>query len=147
MGSSFKIFSGVFLGVLLSSGCASKPDNLVAAHVSPLKYSQYSCEQVLQEMEYTSQRTIELYNSLNKKADTDSAQMAVGMLLFWPALFFLEGGDGPEASEYSRLKGEYEALRKISIQKKCENAASIVPFDQLIKKDSTIEDNNTSNTN
>jgi hypothetical protein len=42
-----------------------------------------------------------LYASLKKKADNDTAQMTVGMLLLWPTLFFLEGGDGPEASEYS----------------------------------------------
>ena len=45
--------------------------------------------------------------------------MAVGMLLFWPALFFLEGGDSPEAAEYSRLKGEVEALNEASMLKKC----------------------------
>ena len=44
--------------------------------------------------------------------------MAVGLLLFWPALFFLEGGDGPEAAEYARLKGQYEALRTVAVQRK-----------------------------
>ena len=37
---------------------------------------------------------------------------------FFPALFALEGGDGPEAQEYSRLRGQYEALRQVAIQKK-----------------------------
>ncbi len=147
MRSCFRIVTGAIFGILLGGGCASKPDSLVVAHVSPLKYNQYSCEQVAQEMEYTSQRTIELHNSLTKKADTDSAQMAVGMLLFWPALFFLEGGDGPEAAEYSRLKGEYEALRKASVQKKCENSLAIVPFDKLVKKESEIGENNSSKAN
>jgi len=47
--------------------------------------------------------------------------MALGMILFWPALFFLEGGDGPAASQYSQMKGEFEALRKASTMKKCMN--------------------------
>jgi len=34
-------------------------------------------------------------------------------------LFFLEGGDGPEAAEYGRLKGERDALEKVAIQKEC----------------------------
>jgi hypothetical protein len=34
-------------------------------------------------------------------------------------LFFLEGGDGPEAAEYAQLKGEYEALRTAAVEKKC----------------------------
>ena len=62
--------------------------------------------------------------SLKKEASNDSAQMAIGLLLFWPALFFLEGGDGPEAAEYARLKGEYEALRTVAVQKK-------ISFDKL----------------
>ncbi len=45
--------------------------------------------------------------------------MGVGLVLFWPTLFFLEGGDGPEAAEYARLKGERDAIEKVSIQKKC----------------------------
>jgi hypothetical protein len=44
--------------------------------------------------------------------------MALGLVLFWPALFFI-GGDGPEAQEYGRLKGEYDALEKASIQEEC----------------------------
>jgi hypothetical protein len=40
------------------------------------------------------------YNKLQKTTENDQAQMAVGMILFWPALFFLEGGDGAEAAEY-----------------------------------------------
>lgn len=45
--------------------------------------------------------------------------MGIGLLVFWPSLFLLEGGDGPEASEYARLKGTYEALRTVAVQKKC----------------------------
>ena len=32
---------------------------------------------------------------------------------------FLEGGDGPEAAEYPRLKAELDALESVSIQKNC----------------------------
>ena len=45
--------------------------------------------------------------------------MGIGLILFWPTLFALEGGDGPEAAEYGRLKGEYEAIRSAALQKKC----------------------------
>lgn len=140
------IFTLVFF-----SACASKPDNLTTSYVSPMRFNQYDCNQLYQEMDYVSQRTLELYHSLNRKANADTAQMTVGLILFWPTLFFLEGGDGPEASEYSRLKGEYEALRKSSIQKKCENAQSIVPFNELIKQNEQqkqeAEKNNNPNLN
>jgi len=71
------------------------------------------------EMNRTSRKANELQARLKKDADNDAAQMAVGVIIFWPALFFLEGGDGPEAAEYSRLKGEFEALEEVSVQKKC----------------------------
>jgi hypothetical protein len=44
--------------------------------------------------------------------------MGVGLVLFWPTLFFLEGGDGADAAEYKRLRGEYEALQEASVHKK-----------------------------
>ena len=101
-------------------GCASTPDKLGAQYVSPLVYKDYDCDQIITEMDRVSRRSGELYTSLKKTADTDSAQMAAGMILFWPALFFLEGGDSAEATEYARLKGEMDAMHKVSLEKRCE---------------------------
>lgn len=98
--------------------CATNPDNIAATYVSPLKYRNYDEEQIILEMDYVGQRTSELYQRLKKKASGDKWQTGAGLLLFWPALFLLEGGDGPEAAEYARLKGEYEALRQAAVQKK-----------------------------
>jgi hypothetical protein len=42
----------------------------------------------------------------------------VGIILFWPALFFMEG-DGQNAAELARLRGEFETLEKVAIQKEC----------------------------
>jgi len=72
------------------------------------------------EMERINNRIYNLYVSLKKKADHDAAQAVVGCACFLPTLLLLEGGDGPEAIEYSRLKGEREALEKIAIQKECD---------------------------
>ena len=46
--------------------------------------------------------------------------MAVGLILFLPVLLFLEGGDGPQAAEYARLKGEFDAMMLESTLKSCE---------------------------
>lgn len=100
-------------------GCASQPDKLQSQYVSPLQYQDYDCEQIEQELETVSNRVATLYTDLKKLADGDSAQAAIGAVIFWPALFFLEGGDGPEANEYSRLLGEKAALDEIAIHKKC----------------------------
>ena len=108
----------LFLTLLLITGCATNPKKIQAAYVSPLVYKDYDDEQIIMEMDHIGQRTAQLYNSLASEAGADTAQMAIGLVLFWPTLFFLEGGDGPEAAEYARLKGEYEALRKLAVQRK-----------------------------
>lgn len=107
------------VSALLAAGCASNPDKLDATYVSPLQYTNYDCQQIGTEQAHIERRTSELYTRLKNERQKDNAQMGVGLLLFWPALFFLEGGDGPEASEYARLKGEYEALRTVAVDKKC----------------------------
>ena len=105
--------------ICISSGCASKPSNIRPAYVSPLKYKNYDCDQIALEMDHVGRKTTELYYSLRKKRKGDNWQMGVGLVLFWPTLFALEGGDGPEASEYAQLLGEYEALREMAVEKRC----------------------------
>ena len=99
--------------------CASSPDKIDAAYVSPLKYESYSCKQIAVEMDYVGQETTKLYSELKDESTADAWQMGVGLVLFWPSLFFLEGGDGPQAAEYAQLSGEFEALRTVSVEKEC----------------------------
>lgn len=106
-------------GALIVTGCASNPDSINAAYVSPLKYASYDCNQIAQEMGYLEQRTNTLYQNLRRKRQNDNWAMGLGMVLFWPALFALDGGDGPEATEYAQVKGEYEALRQNSVERSC----------------------------
>ncbi len=105
--------------LLLVSACASSPDSMTPSYVSPLQYRKYDCDQIGEEAANIERRVSELYGTLDKKASNDSVQMGVGLVLFWPTLFFLEGGDGADAAEYKRLRGEYDALQEASVQKKC----------------------------
>ncbi len=116
----------------LTVGCASSPNSIDAAYVSPGKYAEYDCQQIAAEVDNVSHRTNVLYNKLKKERNADNAQMAVGLVLFWPALFFLEGGDGPEATEYAQMKGNLEALRSASVMKKC--GMDIPSIEDMVKK-------------
>ncbi|WCE30068.1 hypothetical protein [Vibrio sp. SCSIO 43137] len=78
--------------------------------------------------------TAKLYQKLDSEHSKDSWQMGVGLVLLWPTLFFLEGGDGPEASEYAQLKGEYKALHDNAIIKKC--SIETKSPEEIIKKKS-----------
>ncbi|MBT3765931.1 MAG: metal ABC transporter ATP-binding protein [Rhodospirillaceae bacterium] len=118
----------IFAGLVALGACATQPDEIGSAYVSELQYHQYNCNQLGAEAARVSGRANELFATLKKTADNDEAQMAAGLILLWPILFFLEGGDGPAAQEYARLKGEYEAVEKVAIKKECGlEFAPIVP--------------------
>ena len=131
--------------VVLVAGCASNPDNIDAAYVSPLKYQNYDCSQIGTELDYVSQRTTSLFQNLKDKRKADNWQMGVGLVLFWPALFALEGGDGADAAEYSQLKGEFEALRQVSTQKRC-NIAMQSP-DEILNAAADVDNSNSTTSN
>ncbi len=106
------------LTISFLTGCATPAKDISTSYVSPLVYDNYDCEQVSSEASRLTRKVSESAIKVDQKADSDSGTMAIGLILFWPSLFFIDG-DGPEAQEYARLKGEYEALEVASIQKKC----------------------------
>ena len=125
-------FLVIVLALIFGSGCAKKPEKIAAASVSPLQYKDYDCDQIAQEMDRVGKRTTDLYYSIDKTAKKDAWMMGIGMVVFWPTLFLIEG-NGPEANEYAQLKGQYEALQQAAIQKKC-NMETLPPSpEQLIK--------------
>ncbi len=116
-------------------GCATNPNKIAAAYVSPLKYKDYDCDQIALELDYISKKTTEIYYRLKKESNNDKWQMGVGLLIFWPSLFLLEGGDGPEASEFAQLKGEFEALRKVAVEKKCDTTVFPESLEDVLKEE------------
>ena len=108
---------------LLFTGCAKKAEDISAIYVSPMQYQHYSCEQLQSEMVRVSAKVSEVAGIQNKAHTRDTVATTVGLIVFWPALFFLASGD--KAEELSRLKGEYEALQQASIQKNCSFVASL----------------------
>lgn len=107
----------------LLGGCASSPEKISATYVSPLQYGNYDCDQIREEMIRVSSQVQTVAGQQKKTADNDKLAMGVGLVLFWPALFFLAGSDKKE--ELGRLKGEYDALNQSAIQKKCSVAEEV----------------------
>lgn len=108
---------------LLATGCASGSKDIRAAYVSPMTYENYSCQQLVTENERLQRQLSSVAGDVDKKAHGDKVKMGVGLVLFWPTLFFLKG-DGVEAQEYARLKGEHEAFEEAYVRKNCANAAA-----------------------
>ncbi|WP_172599983.1 hypothetical protein [Sulfuricystis multivorans] len=108
------------------AGCATAAKDIAAQSVSPLQYQQYDCGQISAEMQRVHTRATQLAGRLDEAAANDKAITGVGVILFWPALFAL-GGTKDQEAEYARLKGEYDALQQVAIQKKCTGITAELP--------------------
>lgn len=100
-------------------GCATASKDIAASYVSPLQYQSYDCSQLASENQRVMVRVGQISGQLDQAAENDKAITGVGMVLFWPALFAL-GGTKQQEAEYSRLKGEYDAIQQAAIIKKCQ---------------------------
>lgn len=100
------------------TNCSKGSKDIAPFHVSPSQYSNLDCDQIRPEMSRVSTQVNQLSGTLDKNAETDAAVTGAGIILFWPALFFL-GGTKEQEAQYARLRGEYTALEQMYIQKKC----------------------------
>jgi hypothetical protein len=117
MNTKYVAVTALSIAAALSS-CASKPQDIEAAYVSPTLYESLTCDQLREEATAVSARAIAASGAQQKKADNDAVAVGVGVVIFWPALFFAKG-DGATAAEVSRLKGEMKAIEMASLKNNC----------------------------
>jgi hypothetical protein len=101
------------------SGCATQPSNVVATHVSSLKYDQVDCRRLGMEAADVESKLSTTTTSLQSKANTDAMLIGAGLIL-WP--FFLgtmATGGKAEEQELAKLKGEKIAIEQASLNKNC----------------------------
>jgi hypothetical protein len=112
--------SAVFaaFGALVVVGCATKASDVAPSYVSPMQYDAYNCKQLAEEAQRISARASATAGAQDSQATKDAVATTVGVIVFWPALFFI-GGDKQNAAELGRLRGEMEAIEQASIRKKC----------------------------
>lgn len=103
---------------MASTGCATASRDIASASVSPLQYQSFDCDQLSAESMRINSRASQLAGRLDEAASNDKALTGVGLVLFWPALFFL-GGTKQQEAEYARLKGESEAVQQVAIARRC----------------------------
>ena len=113
----------LILVLTITLGCSQSPESITGSYVSPLIYQHLECGQIRQEMHRVSRRVQEVSGVQSSKATGDAVAMTVGLVIFWPALFFLAAGDD-RAEELARLKGESGALEQAAIQKNCAQLVS-----------------------
>jgi hypothetical protein len=108
----------LLLFAAFSAGCASSSADIQAQYVSDLQFQGLSCKQIGAEAAHLSRRVAEISGLQDEKASNDAVATGVALVIFWPAAFFIKG-DGPTAAELGRLKGEFEALERVSIRRNC----------------------------
>ena len=122
-----KITASVLSIAIALAGCATASKDVATSYVSPIQFSNYTCDQITAESARLQVRLSQLEGRLDTASANDKALTGVAILLFWPAVFAL-GGTKEQEAEYGRLKGEHDALRQVWIQKNCTiNAASLLP--------------------
>lgn len=99
-------------------GCASNSERITASYISPLQYQNYACAQLADEAQRVSARVAQVSGVQDQKASNDAIATGVAIVLFWPAAFMI-GGNDQNTAELARLKGEFEAIEKASVQKNC----------------------------
>ena len=107
----------VSIGLAIGA-CAKRAENVAAAYVSPLAYEQLNCRQLAEEAGRVSQRAGELSGIQDRKRTGDIVATTAAIIVFWPAAFLVSGDDA-QTAELARLKGEFEAIQRVSVQKGC----------------------------
>lgn len=84
-----------------------------------MMYQSYTCDQIRLELQRIGARVSEVTGQQQRAANNDALAMGVGLVIFWPALFFL-ASDNDKRDELSRLRGEYDALQQAANLKAAE---------------------------
>ncbi|MGR3541739.1 MAG: hypothetical protein ACU0BS_09950 [Hasllibacter sp.] len=91
------------------AACATPPDEVGRAYVSPATFGHMNCRQLLAEEARLVAHVNDLTGRQQSQADNDAAMMAVGMILFWPALFALSAGSDHE-HDLRQARGQHDAI-------------------------------------
>ena len=81
----------LFLCTSFIISCSKASKDIAAKYVSPELYSDYNCDQVRKDMKRVSGRVSELTGNLDSNKSKDNMTTTAGIILFWPALFFIGG--------------------------------------------------------
>lgn len=113
-----KLFHASVALTLVLAGCATSPKDIAPTYVSPVLYQNLTCQQLSAEAARVSQEAATATGQQTQQQGRDAAAVAVGAVLFWPALFFI-GGDKGNAAQIANLKGQRQAIEQASIAKSC----------------------------
>ena len=102
---------------LTLAGCATAPDQIPAAYVSPTQFSGQTCAQLNTAAQHLNARLMTATGQQAQSASNDAAMTAVALVLFWPAAFWIGGND--QAPAIAQMRGEAEAIQSAATSRGC----------------------------
>ena len=102
---------------LTLAGCATAPEQVAAAYVSPVAFSGQTCGQLNAQAQQLNARLATATGQQTQQANNDAAMTAVALVLFWPAAFFIGGND--QAPAIAQMRGEAQAIQSAAIARGC----------------------------
>lgn len=103
----------------LLAGCASSASDIEPSYVSAVSYQSHSCGQLEEEARRVSSEASRKAGIQDNKATNDKIATGVAIVLFWPAAFFVSGGNGATAAELANLRGQKEAIEEAADKRNC----------------------------
>ena len=106
----------VAIAAVAVSGCLNMPTppaQITSAYTSSLRYEEYDCRKLANELDSLARRENQLVASQEQRIKSSKVQA------FW---WGVGEGDGIEASELANVRGEKEAVRKAIGNKSCEKS-------------------------
>jgi len=97
----------------LVAGCAKSPESIQAAYISQNSYMSWDCKILDQETVNVQNAYLQAAGQQRHARTSDT----IGLIFLGLPVSSLSGGN--IAPEIARLKGEYQAIRKAKIAKKC----------------------------
>jgi hypothetical protein len=105
------------VAAFMLAGCAADPASIAPSYVSPVAYQSLDCQALGAEAARLTARLTEVTGQQQANADADAALMGIGLIILWPALLAVPGGD--QSAELARLRGEAEALQAAATARGC----------------------------
>ena len=106
------------LASALLAGCATRSADVLPRSADPASYALWGCDRVHDEIDRVQQRAADVAYAVDSRAGNNMIALGLGVTVFWPALLAMRS-DGIEAEQLAELKGRYEALRQVVLQRPC----------------------------
>lgn len=108
----------IALGLILITSCASKPEDIMAIDYPDAAYASLSCADLSVERSRIADSVLQATGQQRSERKKDQAWGWTGAILFAPALLMMDGND-ENAVRLAQLKGQYEALERVTAARRC----------------------------